>query len=329
MGDLERMRQRIPAGNFWQLPRVDSADGTPRTTGVEIEFANLTENATAKIVQSLWGGRIVAKSEHDITVEGGRLGAVRIELDFFLRDRAGSPVADKLLDWSRTVIPVEVVTAPLLPADMPECDALIAELVRAGAKGSQDGVLYGFGVHLNPEIPAETGDAIVPIVRAYGLVEDWLRAIDPVDPSRRMLPFVDPWPRRLVDALAVEGADWTLEDLTRRYLDLSPTRNRGLDLLPLLTHLYPDLVARALPDAPKDGRPTFHYRLPEARLGDPGWSVGYEWNRWVLVERIAADTALLHRLAQAWTARRAEMPGMRGSWSATVAGHLDRAEIWA
>ncbi|SDW08639.1 amidoligase family protein [Roseicitreum antarcticum] len=329
MGDLDSMQKRIPTGSFWPLPRAHTADGSPRGTGVEIEFANLTENATAQIVQSLWGGRIVAANDHDITVEGGRLGDVRIELDLFLRDKAGSVLADKLLDLSRTVVPVEIVTAPLSPADMPECDALADALAHAGAKGSQDGVLFGFGVHLNPEVSAETADAIVPTVRAYGLVEDWLRAIDPPDPSRRLLPFVDPWPHKLVDALAADAADWTLDDLTRNYLDLSPTRNRGLDLLPLLTHLRADLVARALPQGTKGGRPTFHYRLPEARLGDPQWSVAYEWNRWVLVERIAADPALLAALAQSWTDWRAGLPGLRGTWADVVAGHLDRAGIWA
>lgn len=328
MDDLAIMRQRIPTDRLWPLPQLNSARGTPRRTGVEIEFANLTEQETAGVVQSLWGGRIVALNEHDITIEGSTLGDVKIELDTFLRDKAGSVVADKLLDWSRAVVPVEIVTAPLTPDGVAKCDTLIDALVRAGAKGSQDGVLYGFGVHLNPEVAAETKAAILPTVRAFALTEDWLRAIDPVDPSRRLLPFVDPWPRGLVDVLADHPADWTMADLTRTYLDLSPTRNRGLDLLPLLTHLHPDLVAAALPDAPKSGRPTFHYRLPEARLGDASWSIAYEWNRWVLVERIAADADMLDDLARAWRTHRAAIATTRNGWASIVAGRLDSAGIW-
>lgn len=329
MRDLDTMRQRIPTDDLWPLPQPHNSRGTPRSTGVEIEFANLTESQTAAIVQSLWGGTIDARSEHDITVTDGIFGDVQIELDIFLRDQAGSVVANKLLGWSRAVIPVEIVTAPLAPDDIAQCDILIDALVRAGAKGSQEGILFGFGVHLNPEVTAETADAILPTLRAYALIEDWLRAIDPVDPSRRLLPFVDPWPRKLVDVLADHSADWTLADLTRSYLDLSPTRNRGLDLLPLLTHLHPDLVAEALPDAPKSGRPTFHYRLPEARLGDAGWSVAYEWNRWVLVERIAADAGLLDDLTRAWHEHRTPLANSRGGWAAIVSEHLDSADIWA
>src|SRR3546814_9457337 len=36
-------------------------------------------------------------------------------------------------------------------------------------------------------------------------------------------------------------------------------------------------------------RPTFHYRLPNARLADPQWSIVREWNLWVRVERLAHD----------------------------------------
>ena len=36
-----------------------------------------------------------------------------------------------------------------------------------------------------------------------------------------------------------------------------------------------------LPNEKINGRPTFHYRLPDARLSDPGWSIAPDWNRWV------------------------------------------------
>jgi hypothetical protein len=110
-------------------------------------------------------------------------------------------------------------------------------------------------------------------VRAFALIEDWLRASDPIDPARRLLPFVDAWPRRLVDLLGAEGGGWSLGDLSDAYVMLSPTRNRALDLLPLLEHLDPERVRRALPEGQaKGGRPTWHYRLPEARVDEPDWT---------------------------------------------------------
>lgn len=330
MANHDELLGRFPRDRFWSLPAPDTQKGQARRTGVEIEFADLDESAAAAIVQAHWGGTLNKASAHEMTVAETELGDVRIELDLFLRDRAGDAMADMLLDWSRQVVPVEIITAPLRVDQMPQVEDLLTALVEAGASGSQDGILYGFGLHLNPEVSGETAEAILPVVRAYALLEDWLRAIDPVDPSRRLLPFVDPWPDALVDRLAREGAEWDLDDLVRAYADLTPTRNRGLDLLPLLEHLRPDLLAASMDaDQLKGGRPTYHYRLPEARLGADGWSLAYEWNRWVLVERVAADTAVLEELAQAWCKHRDTVAILRGDWAATVGAHLAKAAIWS
>lgn len=328
--NLTAQMTRIPKDHFWPLPKPKTQNGKPRRTGVEIEFTNLTETETANIVQTLWGGQAEADSEHEITISDTELGKVRIELDIALRDRTGSIIADKLLQWSRAVVPVEIVTEPLLETQLPRVEKLIDALVEAGAEGSQDGVFYGFGVHLNTEIAGEAAADVLPVVRAFALMEDWLRAIDPVDPSRRLLPFVDPWPRRLIDVLAVDGPSWGLDDLAASYADLTPTRNRGLDLLPLLDHLRPDMLAEAV-DAEKlkGGRPTYHYRLPEARLGAADWSLAYEWNRWILVERVAGNPSLLNELAEKWVDHRGGLTSLRSDWAKTVNEVLTDAPIWA
>lgn len=329
MTDPTDMRDRIPLDRLWPLPVPQGPEGQ-RRVGVEIEFAGLTEAEAADIVQAAWGGTVRAKTDHDLTVTGTAHGDVGIELDIVLRDQAGHAIADKLLNWSRAVVPVEIVTAPLLPADLVAVDSLIADLVAAGAEGSQDGILYGFGMHLNPEVAGTDAAHILPVVRAYALLEDWLRAMDPLDPSRRLLPFVDPWPRPLVDRLAAAGAGWDIDDLLRTYADLTPTRNRGLDLLPLLEHLRPAALAERMdPATLKGGRPTYHYRLPEARLGAPGWSAIYEWNRWVLVERVAADPDLLAHLAGLWAGHRDSLTAMRGDWARQVQTTLADAAIWS
>ncbi|MDX1822243.1 MAG: amidoligase family protein [Paracoccaceae bacterium] len=329
MTEFKDTLARIPRDMAWPLPDPHNAKGKPRLTGIEIEFAGLTESDAARLVQREWGGRLDPATAHDITIRDSTLGDVRIELDIVLRDHAGHAIADKLLDWSRAVVPVEIITAPLAHADLDRVETLITALVNAGAAGSQDGVLYGFGLHLNPEITGTDASDILPTLRAYALMEDWLRAIDPPDPSRRLLPFVDPWPQALVDALATDAAA-ELDALARTYARLSPTRNHGLDLLPLLEHLCPDTLRAAMPEGRlKGGRPTYHYRLPESRLGAPGWSLRYEWNRWVLVERVAADPALLTRLAARWTQHRRQLTSSRQDWAAQVDALLATAAIWA
>jgi hypothetical protein len=84
------------------------------------------------------------------------------------------------------------------------------------------------------------------------------------------------------------------------YLAFNPTRNRDLDLLPLLHYFDETRVRAVLPNEKINGRPTFHYRLPDARLSDPGWSIAPDWNRWVCVERLAADRERLDAFGAAF-----------------------------
>ena len=100
------------------------------------------------------------------------------------------------------------------------------------------------------------------------------------------------------------------------YVAHNPTRNRPLDLLPLLAFNDPTFLRRPEVAGQKvSPRPTYHYRLPNSLIDDPHWSVAAEWNRWVLVERLAADPGLAARLARDYL-----------GWDNTVMGYL--ADRW-
>jgi Putative amidoligase enzyme len=61
--------------------------------------------------------------------------------------------------------------------------------------------------------------------------------------------------------------------LFEHYLEHNPTRNRPLDLLPLFVHLHGPGLLKRVEDAPLvKPRPTFHYRLPNCELTNPGWT---------------------------------------------------------
>jgi hypothetical protein len=333
---MDSITALVPRDRFFDLCPAETAEGRPRRTGVEIEFGGLTEEDAARLMADEIGGDVRAAGPHEILVEGSDWGDVEICLDTAYRDKAGNKLADLGLELGRAVVPVEIVTPPLTVQQMPALDRLRGALRKAGAQGSREGVLLGFGLHLNPEIAAGTLEAILPVTRAYALIEDWLRKADPIDPSRRLLPFVDPYPRGFVDRLAGEAEGWSLTDFIDAYLAENPTRNRGLDMLPCLRHLDEARVTAALAasislgssETQVSARPTFHYRLPDCRIDEGGWRLAYEWNRWVMVERLAADSAALAALAADWLDYRAQLTTTRADWLAHLEDRLGELSLW-
>ena len=91
-----------------------------------------------------------------------------------------------------------------------------------------------------------------------------------------------------------------MDDLIDDYLAANPTRNRDLDLFRSCCIATKQRVRAVLPNEKINARPTFHYRLPDARVSDPGWSIAPDWNRWVAVERLAADRDRLDAVGAAY-----------------------------
>ena len=77
----------------------------------------------------------------------------------------------------------------------------------------------------------------------------------------------------------------------QRALDFDKTPALGVPLpfflnVPLFALLAPDMLQGPLGRQKIKPRPVFHWRLPGAR---PHGGVVADWNRWVEVERLAAD----------------------------------------
>jgi len=175
-------------------------------------------------------------------------------------------------------------------------------------------------LHLNPETPELDARSIAAIVKAHGLLCPlFWREIDP-DPTRRLLSFAEPYPDSYVRLLA--GNDYwpDMGTLIDDYVSFNPTRNRDLDLLPLSAFIDEARVRKELPDEKINPRATFHYRLPDLRLGDPDWSLAKEWNRWVAVERLAEDEERLAALCRDYL----DHQGGRLAWAQRLA---DRAVV--
>lgn len=308
---------------FAPLPDPVNAAGAPRLTGVEIELGGLDEAACAAICARETGGRAVQVDEAIWRVEDGAIGTLKVYLDTALRDAEKSALRDAALALGREVIPVEIVTEPLDRDGLLRLDRLREALRRAGALGSGGGLLFGFGVHLNVEIAAETAAAVVPPLLAYALIEDWLRADNPIDPTRRVLPFTAPYPTRLVRRLIELGPDAALGPVIDAYAETGGSRNHGLDMLPVFAWLDHARIAPVLTPA-TSARPAFHFRLPDCRIDEPDWTLAREWRRWRTVERVAAAPAALRDLSEGWMDAHRGVTLIRGPWAETAGEILRR-----
>lgn len=286
-----------------------------RLVGIEIELGGLTENALARVTQAEFGGDIRRKGDQKYLVENSRLGDIEIYLDTSLRKNRESALKKLGLEAARGIIPVEIVFPPVAPDAIAGLDRFCDKARDAGAEGSRDGLLLGYGVHLNVETADSTLAHILPVLQSYALLEDLLRALDPIDPSRRLLPFVDPYPRALVDDLATRSfAD--LDELTLCYLDHVTSRNHGLDMLPIFADLNEPLVHEHISEKQKlSPRPTYHFRLPECRIDEANWSLSQEWDRWCALEAVARNQTCLADLKAGWTEHRGAWTTLRPHWA--------------
>jgi hypothetical protein len=90
-----------------------------------------------------------------------------------------------------------------------------------------------------------------------------------------------------------------------------------LDLLPLLSSVYPDMVQNAVADRKIKPRPAFHYRLPNCQIDHPDWSLSRPWNLWWVVEELAQREEDLKLMEARFLSMHRPLIGVnRGEWTA-------------
>lgn len=290
-------------------PRLSNYAGGPRHVGVELEFADVSAHDAAHIVRSVFGGEVKMLDAHRYAIEDTFAGNFESELDSQIAhpkpDDPDTPVEAKLREWFGNVqsimLPIEIVSPPLLLEHLPRMDTIVAALRHAGASDTRGDLLYAFGLQLNPEIAERSAAYVLSVLRAHMALSERLRREIDVDLTRRLLAFAEPFPPDYVLTVCDPGYAPDMNGLIDDYLTFNPTRNRELDLLPLLAWIDADRVLAVVDDPLVKPRPTFHWRLPNARFNDEGWTIVGEWNRWVEVEWLAEDAP---RLAEATAALR-------------------------
>ncbi|MBZ5488205.1 amidoligase family protein [Halomonas aquamarina] len=309
-------------------PNRFNSDGKIRHVGVEIEFAGLPPRDTAQVVRDLFGGELNVVSPHRLQVESTRWGEFGIELDTQYAHPDQAVLDDSRhqdSEWERLkherrvefhqktreligdmvsgLVPTELICPPVPWSELEGLDTIFDALREQGAKGTDASLLYGFGLHLNLEVERLDVEYLLRMLRAYLLLAHWLRDEIKVDITREVLPHANPFHKeyalKVLDSRYEPDLDTFIDD----YLAYNPTRNRELDLLPLFAYLRPDHTHELLHTKLTKPRPTFHYRLPNAQLSQPGWGAVTEWNRWVEVEKLAADDVALRARCDEYIAR--------------------------
>lgn len=294
--------------------------GGSRPVGVEIEFGGLGASPAADAVRHRFGGTVRPDGAHRVQVEGTEFGTFRVELDWDwvhgvqAADGLVGKAKELLGDIGSELVPTEVVTPPVPAGRLPEIDGLIGALTRLGAKGTRSNLLNGFGLHLNPALGTADLSAgpIRRVLQAYLLEAPALRAAIDVDPMRALLPFVEPFPAGYVDLVLAPDYDPPIDRLIDDYLHHNASRNRELDMLPLFAEIDRDRVAHAVSDPKVSARPTFHWRLPNADIEDPAWTIAGQWDRWLRIEVAALDS---HGLDERLAARQRGEARRESLWS--------------
>ncbi len=296
--------------NFLEPPITLNSDGQERTVGVEFEFSGVEMQKAARIITGLYGGDPEEISTYKYEIKGTKLGSFTLELDasLFLNkeyedklNKLGIDVTkmekkreieEKLRDMASSVVPFEIVSPPVCLSQLKELTALIGELRKVKAKGTKSSVFNAFGLHLNPEIPSGEAADLLRYIRAFILIEPWIRKEAGIDWSRRMTPYINEYKKEFKTRVLDQRYDPSLKELIKDYIESGNTRNQSLDMLPAFQYLDEEEVSSLLDDELTSPRPTFHYRLPNCEIGNEAWSLAAEWNRWVMVERMAEDEKL-------------------------------------
>lgn len=297
--------------NYAKPAWVNNAKGEVRCAGFELEFAGLDLQSAAEAVAKAFEGEVIQDTQAECQVKHPEFGHFKIELDWsFAKNMARKRLEEQganedavlalMTDLARQIVPLEVVCPPIPVNRLSVLDDMVTNLQVAGALGTSDSLIYAFGVHINAELPDLKPETIVPYLQAYCVSQHWLMKAHNVDTLRRLTPYIDTYPKRYVELVMAYGANTPMVQIIDDYLLHNPTRNRGMDLLPLFKQIDEARVLAAVSDERVNARPTFHYRLPNCEIENPGWSLTNSWNIWCVVEHLAADPVTLKSMCEHW-----------------------------
>ena len=283
-----------------------------RKIGIELEFYGLTPEQAAQVVAECLDGKIVRKHKALYKVESSK-GTFKLETDAKLLKKLSASselnrkqekidydgaIRDIISLVSDEIVPTELITPPLLIEDISLVNRLQEELVNKGALGTAESFRFAFAAQLNPDVQSLEVDYILKHLKAFIMLSEWLKKQISIDFTRKLTSHASDFPKAYNIKIFHPDYSPTLDEFIEDYLEFSPTRNMGLDLLPLFDYLNHELVASKIKDERIQARPTFHYRLPNCQLGLRSWNIEVEWQRWLLIEKLVENQELYEKMSK-------------------------------
>ncbi|MDH3536110.1 MAG: amidoligase family protein [Gammaproteobacteria bacterium] len=315
--------------SFGLPPRLEKADGGVRRVGFELEFSGiLLEQAADTLIETL-NASIESKTAAEIRLHAESIGDFNVELDWNFLKRVSANVDEKtdkeellnlLSQAASLLVPLEVVCPPIPITRLQLLKPMTAALREAGAVGTEESLLAAYGVHINTEIPELDANTLSRYLKAFAVLQWWLVDAHEVDVTRKISPYIDLYPEAYLRQLLAEPEP-TMEQIFDDYLEYNASRNRALDLLPILAEIDKGRVGRDVDDPRVNARPAFHYRMPNCNIEQPDWSLSRSWNTWLVVENLATEQEYLDELGTAFLAAERPLLGVhRSDW----VKHIDR-----
>lgn len=326
-------------------PILNDSDGSPRKVGLEIEFAGMELEEAARIIQSCYGGEIMEKHRYHFDVNDTSLGNFEVELDARILKKMAvnnsfrkmgmnideqklmESVEDVLDKVAKTFVPLEIIMPPVAIENLEKMERLRRELQHHRAEGTKVSWVNAFGMHINIESPNLKTTTLLSYLRSFMLIYPWLLDRLKVDFSRRISPFVDPFPNAYTEMVLDVDYNPDSKCLIEDYLEFNSTRNRPLDMMPIFAMLNNKRVTEVMEGEKNKPRPAFHYRLPNSRIDDTDWSFLEEWHYWLVVENLANDDEMIRRLSKLYLMRKDKiLVSFNKEWAETVGILLDLDE---
>ncbi|MDV7340925.1 amidoligase family protein [Terasakiella sp. A23] len=284
-------------------PKIKKADGANRKVGFELEFSGLTIDQAVEAVQTSLNASLRSETTAEKTLDAEGLGSFSVELDWELLKRLADKATQKDNNWIETlsqtaamIVPIEVVCPPIEVEQLFALEQMVKALRNAGAKGTEESPIAAYGVHINVELPNLDTHTINAYVTAFCLLQWWLSEARDVNITRKISPYVALFSETYVKTILSRKSPGMV-DIFEDYLTHNASRNRALDLLPLLAHIDEKRVFAAVDDPKIKARPALHYRLPNCHIEDPDWSLNNSWNVWQIVEKLASSPEDLEYLS--------------------------------